>query len=945
MKVVIFGSGSIGRLEEVEKAVEASGVLPRTTEIVSGCAAGVDTLALAYAEKHNLPVKLFPARWDELGLDAGLRRNIEMAAYADFGVAVWDGQSPGTAHMIGLMEDRVFVWRVDDVDDSERLVITAPTQVAALKAIYDNCGPEAQVLAWDFSRPGRVVLPQAEAGGRHGFLNYLNLKPCSWPRPWPEALPAALASADFDIHLFCGEGRCDEPSSAPETEESQEALATAARPADGPEAERPGPPTKDPYKDWDQVTDPTDAEVLKVFYQDSGLKRTLEELHNFDAELLADPLNNWIFLESGAVVGCGLGALEGRLTELNLLRFKDRADIKGLKRLDLLAGLTALRELSLDLDWLADGRPLAGPASLEKLILRGSRKTSQLPSFSGLARLKKLDLSRLSLKSLAPVATLTALEELNLPDNVILQNLEPLAGLASLKRLDLRYNKISDLEPLTGLAALEDLELDGNRFMALGPLTLGHLSRLTELKTLSLPDNKVHDLAPLAGLTALKKLDLHNNQIDDLSPLAGLTGLEELNLSGNQIRDLSPLAGLASLKRLELCENEISDLRPLAGLTALEALWLGDNQVGDLEPLAGLTALKKLEASHNRLTDLSPLAVFTALTELKLEANQIISLEPLARLTELHHLCLSYNRVNDLRPLAGLGYLKILDLDSNQIEDLAPLAGLSALEVLNLANNRVRDLSPLAGLTALVELNLENNEITALPDLPGLSVTESLSLGGNPLQDIRALEKISRSAQDIFLRRGRSAMVSQTRPEPTGPEAAPTEPRKLLILDLDGTLWGGQAADCQIYFGRRYGRDGRAYLAFQRQIKALARQGLLLAVCSLNDPHLARLPFQTRGDMPLALGDFAAFKANWREKADNILDISRELGLPFREMVFVDNDRNQRMEVRRRLPEVAVPELPDDPGRYIQALKRGGWLNNYFEAAGSLGVELEDTDG
>jgi len=945
MKVVIFGSRSVDRLEEVEKAMEESGV--SATEIVSGCATGVDTLALAYAEKHNLPVKLFPARWEKFGDQACPLRNIEMAAYADFGVAVWDGQSPGTAHMIGLMEGRVFVWHVDDVDDAEKLVITAPEQVARLKAIYENCGPGAEDLAWDFSRPDRVVLPKEKAQGGQGRLTNLDLRPYGWPRPWPEALLAALASADFDIHLMapiCDEESCNEPDSGPEGEESQEE--TAANPAGGREAAgaaNPGPPApaKDRYEKWDQVTYPADVEILKFFYEASGLERALEESSNFDAELLADPFRNWIFLESGAVVGRGIEVEEGRLTALYLAKLKDEAVIKKLKRLDLLAGLTALRELSLDLGWLEDKQVLAGPPSLEKLYLYG-RRIEELPPFSGLVNLKKLQLSRLNLKSLAPLANLTALEELDLSDNSI-QDLGPLAGLTSLKRLDLRLNRISELTPLAGLAALEELELDYNRFMAIGPLNLVPLCRLTGLKILSLRDNQVpppallagltalekldlqgcriRDLALLAGLTGLKELGLGDNQIRDLGPLAGLTALEELHLHGNLIRDLSPLASLASLKWLDLRENEISDLRPLAGLTALEKLCLEDNHIGDLAPLAGLTALRGLDVSHNLLTDLKPLAGLTALTELTLKANQII----------------------DLSPLAGLDSLTSLDLARNLIEDLGPLARLSALEDLNLADNRISDLWPLAALSALEELDLENNEITVPPDLPGLLTPYTLRLGGNPLRDIRALEKICRgSAGYISLGRGRPA--NKTKPASSGPEATPREPtrRKLLILDLDGTLWGGMAADGNIVFGPGCGRYGLAYLAFQRQIKALARAGLLLAVCSLNDLHIARRPFLTRDDLPLALEDFAAFKANWRAKADNILDISRELGLPLNEMVFVDNEREQRTEIRRRLPEVAVPELPDEPGRYIQALKRGGWLNNYFDAAGLVGGKEDE---
>jgi hypothetical protein len=217
MKVVIFGSRRIDRLEEVEKAVEASGVLARITEIVSGCALGVDTSAIAYAEKHHLPVKLFPAKWAEHGRQAGALRNMEMAAYADFGVAVWDGLSPGTEHMIGLMEGRVFVWRTDEAD---RLIITEPAQVAVLKALYENGGPKAGELDWDFSRPGQASLPDREAGARQGRLNYISLWPF-WPWPWPEGLLKALTEADFDIHLRVAGCHGPDPDGEYEDEEDQ----------------------------------------------------------------------------------------------------------------------------------------------------------------------------------------------------------------------------------------------------------------------------------------------------------------------------------------------------------------------------------------------------------------------------------------------------------------------------------------------------------------------------------------------------------------------------------------------------------------------------------------------------------------------------------------------------------------------------------------------------
>ncbi|MDR1297686.1 MAG: DUF2493 domain-containing protein [Deltaproteobacteria bacterium] len=109
MRLVIFGGRTITDMAEVEKAMEEWGRLAEVTEIVSGAAAGVDTLAVEYAEKHGLHCELFPADWVRYKRKAGPIRNEQMARYADFGVAVWDGKSRGTGHMIGLMEGRVFV--------------------------------------------------------------------------------------------------------------------------------------------------------------------------------------------------------------------------------------------------------------------------------------------------------------------------------------------------------------------------------------------------------------------------------------------------------------------------------------------------------------------------------------------------------------------------------------------------------------------------------------------------------------------------------------------------------------------------------------------------------------------------------------------------------------------------------------------------------------------
>lgn len=101
MRTIIAGSRSITDLRLLEKVIEDSGFL--ITEVVCGGARGVDDLGRKWAGNGNrLPVKLFPAKWDEFGKSAGYRRNAEMAEYGEALIALWDGISRGTKHMIDI---------------------------------------------------------------------------------------------------------------------------------------------------------------------------------------------------------------------------------------------------------------------------------------------------------------------------------------------------------------------------------------------------------------------------------------------------------------------------------------------------------------------------------------------------------------------------------------------------------------------------------------------------------------------------------------------------------------------------------------------------------------------------------------------------------------------------------------------------------------------------
>jgi FkbH-like protein len=153
---------------------------------------------------------------------------------------------------------------------------------------------------------------------------------------------------------------------------------------------------------------------------------------------------------------------------------------------------------------------------------------------------------------------------------------------------------------------------------------------------------------------------------------------------------------------------------------------------------------------------------------------------------------------------------------------------------------------------------------------------------------------------------------------------------KCLVLDLDNTLWGGVIGDDGlegIILGQG-NATGEAFLEFQWFIKRLQRRGVILAVCSKNDEANALIPFQNHPEMVLKAEDIACFQANWSDKAQNIRTIAATLNIGLDSLVFVDDNPVERGLIRRELPMVAVPEMPEDPAEYVRCLARGG----YFEA-------------
>ncbi len=153
--------------------------------------------------------------------------------------------------------------------------------------------------------------------------------------------------------------------------------------------------------------------------------------------------------------------------------------------------------------------------------------------------------------------------------------------------------------------------------------------------------------------------------------------------------------------------------------------------------------------------------------------------------------------------------------------------------------------------------------------------------------------------------------------------------KKLLVLDLDNTLWGGVIGDDgpdAIIIGRETPR-AEAQTNFQEYIKRLKERGVVLAVASKNEDTIAREGF-AHPDSVLKADDFSSFKANWEPKHENILNIAHELSLGLDSFVFADDNPAERSLVAAQLPSVAVPEIGNDAATYPRILDR----NQYFEA-------------
>jgi len=150
---------------------------------------------------------------------------------------------------------------------------------------------------------------------------------------------------------------------------------------------------------------------------------------------------------------------------------------------------------------------------------------------------------------------------------------------------------------------------------------------------------------------------------------------------------------------------------------------------------------------------------------------------------------------------------------------------------------------------------------------------------------------------------------------------------RLIVLDLDNTLWSGVIGDDGIA-GIQLGGDfpGNMFKEWQKFLKGLARRGIALAVCSKNTHEVAMDAIENHPEMVLKKDDFAAFRINWQDKGSNVASICEEVNLGPYSVMFLDDNPLEREWVKGRLPECVVPNLPADVSRWIEFLSDSPYL-------------------
>lgn len=160
--------------------------------------------------------------------------------------------------------------------------------------------------------------------------------------------------------------------------------------------------------------------------------------------------------------------------------------------------------------------------------------------------------------------------------------------------------------------------------------------------------------------------------------------------------------------------------------------------------------------------------------------------------------------------------------------------------------------------------------------------------------------------------------------------------RKVLAVDLDGTLWGGVLGEvgvANVQLGGLY--PGNCYLALQQTVRRLREQGVILVLASKNAADTVDTALAAHPAMVLHAEDFSVRVVNWSAKAGNLRRSADRLGLSTGAYVFMDDSPFELGEVAMALPDVALVSAAGDPAYLCRSLLRHGWFDT---------LTLTDTD-
>lgn len=213
---------------------------------------------------------------------------------------------------------------------------------------------------------------------------------------------------------------------------------------------------------------------------------------------------------------------------------------------------------------------------------------------------------------------------------------------------------------------------------------------------------------------------------------------------------------------------------------------------------------------------------------------------------------------------------------------------------------RARSLSRIQWVNSAIATFCTRDKATHLIDVPG-----ALAASGETWHDSDAFA----TTMSYINNKGYPALA-RTIARAIGALLVPRH--KVLVTDLDGTLWGGILGEDGVEgISAGKGRLGRTHGKYQAFLKQLRGSGILLAIASKNDEPHAREAFEARsGEMAIGWDDFTTARINWKPKSESLREIADELGLGLESFVFVDDSPVECEEVRQSLPMVTVIPVP-----------------------------------